>query len=342
MTRLKFSTGYQQRPGSDYMETLLRNKEYLADVYFSWGDMPSGRGPVEGNIPPWESTLRQKEELTRLSDAGIPLVLLLNASCYGASALSRSLFAEIGKTIDSLLSFLIITGVTVVSPVIARFVRENYPHLDVRASVNIGIGTVEAMTYVEDVFTGFYLQREYNRDLKRIQKLRAWCDEHGKGLHILANGGCLAHCPARHFHDNMVAHERELAAMDNAMNFSGLCREYFSREGTEISYVRDLRFIRPEDVYLYEGYADTVKLATRVSRNPSLIIEAYASGRFSGNLLDLLEPDYSACLYPRIIDNRRFPAGFGKHLLDCDKNCAGCTYCGEIARSVLYNLEEDN
>jgi ferredoxin len=341
---IQFSAGYQLTPGQEYIDTLIGYKDRLAEVYFSWGDMPSGRTAVTENnsLPAWEALAKQKEDLSRLQAAGIPLVLLLNANCYGGAALSRTLFSSIGETIDNLSSFLNIIGITTASPVIARFIRGNFSSLDVRSSVNMDIGTTEAMRYLGDIFTGYYLKRELNRDIKKIRELRAFCDVHGKTLHVLGNGGCLAHCPARQFHDNLVAHEKELAGMDNVMNFTGLCREYFSCEGTYISYIRDLNFIRPEDVQLYEPYFHTMKLATRVSRNPSLIVNAYMAGYFNGNLLELLEPDYSASLYPRVIDNQRFPAEFGKITLSCGRLCVGCGYCSHITENVLCHLKEDN
>jgi hypothetical protein len=340
---MKFSVGYQLRSQNDYIETLLQYKDRMSDVYVSWNDLSSGRRSAVENcfLPPWESMRRQKEDLSRLSAAGIPLTLLLNANCYGAAALSRTLFTTIGETLYELSSFLNLGTVTTTSPVIARFVRENYPKLDVRASVNMEIGTVEAMTYLAGSFTSFYMKREYNRDMKRIGELRNWCDDHGKGLHVLGNGGCLAHCPARQFHDNLVAHERELAGMDNVMSFSGLCREYLSQEGNHLAYIRDICFIRPEDIALYDPWFDSVKLATRISRNPSLIVTAYMNGHFGGNLLDLLEPDYSSLLYPAILDNRGFPADFGKRVLFCNKDCVHCDYCDGISRTVMRNLEDE-
>jgi hypothetical protein len=337
---MKFSAGYQLRSSSDYLETLLECREQLGEVYFSWYGMPSGRSlsAETCGLSSLDAFQKQKDDLTRLSEAGIPLILLLNANCYGSVSLSRTFFSSIGEIIDSLSSFLDIEGITTTSPVIARFVRENYPDLDVRASVNMEIGTVEAMDYLGAIFTGFYIKREYNRDLKRIQQLSKWCDTHEKTLHILANGGCLAHCPARQFHDNLVAHESEIAVMDNVMNFTGLCRDYFSRKGTEISYIKDINFIRPEDVELYTSFFDTMKLATRVSKHPSMILEAFIKGSFNGNLLELLEPDYSAGFFPHIIDNHRFPEDFGRRVLSCDKNCSECSYCESILQKVVYNL----
>ena len=83
--------------------------------------------------------------------------------------------------------------------------------MDVRASVNMRLGTVRAMEYVSHLFDSFYIQREYNRDLDRIDELREWAGRNGKRLYMLANSGCLLWCAVQTFHDNMVAHEAEVA-----------------------------------------------------------------------------------------------------------------------------------
>ena len=55
--------------------------------------------------------------------------------------------------------------------------------IDVRASVNMRIGTVKGMQYVTEFFDSFYLQREYNRDFTRIKEVKEWCNSHNKGLY---------------------------------------------------------------------------------------------------------------------------------------------------------------
>ena len=65
-------------------------------------------------------------------------------------------------------------------------------------------------------------------------------------------------------------------------------------------------FIRPEDVGLYEGLFPALKLATRVSGNPQRILRAYIeNGRFSGSVLDLLEPNHTNTIYPYLLENSK-------------------------------------
>ena len=131
--------------------------------------------------------------------------------------------------------------------------------------------------------------------------LHSWCDQNGKTLHILANSGCLNHCSAHIFHDNLVAHEQEIAKMDNAYQFSGICRDYLKDPRHHKSLIEDTSFIRPEDVQKYEPYFDSIKLATRVHRCPEMVLQTYIRARYSGNILELLEPAHS--IYPYVVEN---------------------------------------
>lgn len=70
--------------------------------------------------------------------------------------------------------------VTTASLMIARTIKNNFPDIEVRASVNMRIGTVKAMEYIADLFDSYNIQREYNRDLRRITELKEWADKHGK------------------------------------------------------------------------------------------------------------------------------------------------------------------
>ena len=149
------------------MDELVLRRASIHDVYFAFGAMPSGRFPLT-------DADRQLEDLGRLADAGIPLHLLFNANCYGARALSKAFFTEVGETIDRFAADGSLTGVTTTSPVLARFVKANFSNLEVRASVNMEIGTVEGMEYLAETFDAFYLKRELNRDLAAVRTVPKW------------------------------------------------------------------------------------------------------------------------------------------------------------------------
>ena len=299
---MKFSVGLQTM-GRGLLQAIGENKDHIREVYFSWGDFPNGRSSqlYSETYTPRQLQQDREDALKQLAQWNIPLNLLFNATCYGAESQSYAFFDKIGQTVDYIRENFGLQSVTTTSPLIAKFIKANFPEIQTRASVNMSIGTIQGMDYIARYFDSYYMKRELNRDFEAIEKLSAWCKENGKKLHILANSGCLNHCSAHVFHDNLVSHEQEISKMDNAYQFTGLCREYLQDPKHYKSLIEDTSFIRPEDVPLYEPYFDAMKLATRVHRCPELVLNSYIRGRYAGNILELLEPAHN--IYPYVVEN---------------------------------------
>ena len=340
---MKFSVGYQVMANSSYMEYIAENKEHIYELYFSWGDIPNGRNSMLLNreLYPWQAQQKQIEDLAYISKNGIKLNLLLNGNCYGENSQARSFFVKIGETVDYIASSFGLASITTTSPLIAKFIHENFEGIDVRASVNMKVGSIMGMEYISDYFDSFYMQREYNRNLEKIRELKNWCDKNDKGLYMLANSGCLNDCSAHTFHDNLVAHEADIAKMDNAYEFRGICHEHLSKADNRVSILKDSNFVRPEEIHLYDEYFCGAKLATRVSQNPIRTLKAYISGKYSGAVTDLLEPNHSGLFYPDIIDNSKIPEGFAKQVMTCDKKCDSCGYCLKVLENSTITLDSE-
>ena len=300
---MKFSIGYQLCLGAEFLNKIIEYKEQIHEVYFSWGDFPNGRNNQikHAGMLPWEAQSKQIEDLKKLSDAGIELNLLFNANCYGSDSQSRELFNKIGNTVDYIKNSYKLKSVTTTSPLIAKFIKNNFENLHIRASVNMEIGSIEGMKYIGEYFDSYYMKRELNRDFDAIEKLHSWCKENGKELYLLANSGCLNNCSVHNFHDNLVAHENEISKMDNAYDFRGICKEFLKKEENYTALIENSNFIRPEDIHKYEPYFKAAKLATRVNPRPIRILESYIRGSYIGNILELLEPAHN--IYPYIIEN---------------------------------------
>ena len=299
---VKFSVGLQYGADS-FLECILKNREHIHEVYFSWGDFPNGRGDLLKNTEytPEELQQQQIRYLTKLSIAGIRLNLLFNATCYGEESQSWALFDRIGQTVEYVKGTFGLDSITTASPLIARFVKSNFPGVATRASVNMEIGTIQGMDYLSTWFDGYYMKRELNRDFKAVEALSTWCRDNGKSLHLLANSGCLNHCSAHNFHDNLVSHEKQIARMDNAYQFDGICKEYLRDPRHHKSLIEDTNFIRPEDIGKYSQWFEAAKLATRVHRSPEYVLRSYIQGHYSGDILQLLEPAHS--IYPYVLEN---------------------------------------
>lgn len=307
---MKFSVGYQMTGDGAFPDAIVEKRSQISEVYFSWGSYANGRNSqlLQKELTPWEAQRRQENDIAKISQAGIPLNLLFNAMCYGKDSQSRAFFAGIGETVDYLQQRYLLRSVTTTSLLIARFLKENFADLDIRASVNMGIGTTEGMDYVSEYYDSFYLCRELNRDFNAIRALKKWCDDHGKTLYALANSGCLNHCSAHALHDNLVAHEAEISQMDNGYAFEGICGKYLKKPEHHRALIESTSYIRPEDIHLYEGLFPAMKLATRVNANPVRVLRAYTEGRYSGSTLELLEPNHTSLLYPYLLDNSRLTA----------------------------------
>ena len=260
-------------------------------------------------MTPTEAEEKQLSDLALLSDENIPLNILFNATCYGKDALAKEFFQRVGDTVDHFVSYFTLKTVTTTSPVIAKFIKNNFEELDVRASVNMGVGSEFAAEYISDSFDSFYLKRELNRSFGDIRKMKKWCDENGKTLHILANSGCLNDCSLHTFHDNLVSHESEILKSERAFEFNGTCRGFISDPKNRAKIFDCTNFIRPEDTHLYEGLISGMKLATRVNSNPMRVLDSYI-GRAShvGSVFDLCEPNHTAAFFPLILENSRIEA----------------------------------
>ena len=305
---MKFSVGYQLFYDDEFIRKIIEYKDGISEVYFSLGDFPNGRNNQlkRADMTPEEAEEKQLCDLARLTEEKIPLNILFNATCYGKDSQSRAFFQKIGDSVDFVLTNFSLSSVTTTSPLIAKFIKSNFEELDVRASVNMAIGTPLGMEYLGDSFDSFYMKRELNRDFRAARELKSWCDENGKTLYALANSGCLNDCSLHTFHDNLVSHESEISAVDNAFEFSGACRAFLTKTENLPRVFECTNFIRPEDVHLYEGLFPAMKLATRVNSNPMRVLDAYIGrGRHVGSVFDLCEPNHTSAIYPKIIENSR-------------------------------------
>ncbi len=342
-TAMKFTVGYQQREDSSFLKSIIAHKDGIHEVYFAFGDFANGRGKPnekEGLLA-CEADQRTLLDLALLREEGIALNILFNANCYGRESESRAFFHRVGDTVDFFVSRYGLASVTTASPLIAKFIKENFENIRVRASVNMEIGTEEGMDYLADRFDSFYMKRELNRNFPAIRRLKKWCDENGKELFMLANSGCLNFCSSHIFHDNLVAHEKEILAMDNAYAYRGTCWEYLAKSEKRYALVQKTNYVRPEDLSLYEGLFTAAKLATRVNASPERVLEAYMAEKYIGSPLELLEPNHAGAIYPLYLDNSRFPSDFAQKVGNCTKDCENCGYCKQVYENAIINLEED-
>jgi len=336
-----FAAGYQHfADGAPFAEIALRHPA-VREVYFPWVDEPSGRPKLgfEEEDDPDELAAALKRDLTRLKDAGIKLDLLLNANCYGAEAMSSALEKRVGGILEKLDSWGCKPETcTVASPFVARTVKALAPDVEVRASVNMRLTTLQAFRYLSPLFDSYYLGRDVQRNLETVKRFSDWCHANGKRLCILANSGCLRNCPWQTYHDNLIAHSDEAMKTSNVRGWNPhLCWTLY-KDRKNFAEILKSTWVRPEDIGRYEGLVDVVKLATRQHANPDMVISAYERGAFEGNLLDLFEPGFSPAFFPQFVDNAAFPSDWFDRTSSCPRECTQCGYCESALAKVLKSF----
>lgn len=341
---MKFSVGYQLPDEYDSVYSICDDyRDNISNVYFSFGNNPSGRSPLYLNDD--ESGYVkdiQMEELKEIGKMGISLTLLYNANCYGEKSLSVDFHKQIIDEIYDLKKTLDIKQITTASPMIAESIKKEFgKDIIIFASVNMRIGTIPAMEQLSDYFDGFYIQKEVNRNHEDIKKLKSYADLNSKKLGILANSGCLAYCGFQTFHDNLVAHEKDIIKNETVRTgFPAPCWKYLhsSKEKEALFKILSSNWIRPEEVSLYEPYFDEMKLATRMHQRMRMVVSAYVRGRFSGNIMDLTEPSYSSLFKGVVLDNTLFPDDYSSTIVHCKHNCDECNYCRRVLDRVYTRM----
>jgi collagenase-like PrtC family protease len=342
---MKFAVGFQlYKEGEEPFSHLVESyQEHISEVFFAWQDFPTGRSNVATfhGYTDWTSQQRTEEELRKIKNMGIKLDLLFNSNCYGAYSLSEKLANSVVSIIEHLEQT--VGGldiITTTSPAIAHTIKKTFPHIEIRASVNMRIGTIKGMEYLSDLFDSFHVQREYNRDLNYLKMLSSWAKEHGKKLVMLANSGCFYQCSGQIFHDNLVAHESKICEIKNIHGFTPYVCWNNLKKRENWHMLLENTWVRPEDIPHYVGVFDTIKLATRMHELPGMVIDAYVRQSYYGNTLDLFEPGFGRALAPYIINHSAFPEDWFKRTSGCNRNCHTCNYCKQVLDKVLFNTEE--
>ena len=311
-----------------FADIVAKYSDSIGEVYFPWLEIPNGRGV---SITRQEEQGLMEEELQKIKKSGISLNLLWNANCYGAEAISVKLEKQVLNTIGYLFKYIGLDAVTTTSLFVAEVIKTYFPKIDVRASANMEIVSVSGMKYIKDYFDSFYIARTLNRYLRTIELLKKWGDANNKKLFLLANSGCLRDCSVHIFHDNLVSHENELSKQKNRWHgFQGVCWDYYHDKNNHLSFISDSTWLRPEDIDNYAGLVDGIKLATRVHRQPEIVIKSYSQRKFDGNILGLCEPDFSTLCH---IDNSSFPEQW-LHCLEQLNDKEYNNYCQEIFKHV--------
>ena len=333
----KFAFGYYfgDRCGFTFRDLAGQYAPFLQEVYFPWPGLLSAR-ELHGDPAP----LRQQiiEDMRFCRSKGMGLDLLVNATCYGDKAFTTEQKQDFFNNLELMEKAGILPDIiTTTSPFIAVVAKQYNASFDCRASVNMRLNSTLAMEYVSREFDSFYVCRDVQRDLPTMKIFADWGKKNGKRICMLANSGCLRYCPWQTFHETLLAHT--FTHIHEEMINIGMQATLCAAIATEERYEEILRgsWIRPEDLQRYAPYVSVFKLSTREADFPDLILKAYTSGSFDGNLLQILDPGFYFFIRTKIFDNKSFPKEWseGKIAGRCASDCTHCGKCTEVMNRIL-------
>jgi len=338
--QINYSIGYyQNNKWGDNIRNVICDYPCVKEVYFALPGQPSGRKPLGEEWNVLETLKELHSDLFWLRERGLDLTLLLNAACYGDKLMSADYLHKMLEDVDLYFSRFGISAVTTTSPAIANLLKKTYgDNLQIRASINMRVGSIDALYYLKDLFDGYYIQRELYRSYDYLKRVKKWVVDNNKKIYALVNSGCLAYCPWQSMHDNNIAHSVFYNQLPNGIRIPE-CSYYLGNERDKTAILKGT-FIRPEDVPLYKDIFDGFKIATRSHILPRIIIKAYSEGKFDGNLMDLLEPGNSGLFKPMILRNDVFPSDWIEHIINCNRRCHQCDYCNSMSNKLFQYSQE--
>ena len=336
-------------PRDDYVAFLRERSDRLASVHIPLNDprvadarQRLGRADIEAVV----------RGLKRLRD--VDKFLLMNGRLHRPERyFDREGLDETADLLDRLAGEVGLAGVVFADPYYLQALSDLRPEvcgrLEAVPSVNAMPDTPAKVFALLDQLaetafrppTRLIPDRALNRDLKGLRNLaKAVHARHpGLRLFLMANEGCLLHCPYKPAHDAHVALVVEGLCGDRTFGMNrdlGCVRRMLAEPGLMLASP----FIRPEDATHYEDLAHGLKLCGRNRGADFLMraVAAYMDGEYEGNLLDLM--DAMGDLADRMfIPNQKLPADFFEQVTGCAKACRACGLCPDLARRILRRTD---
>jgi Collagenase and related proteases len=278
---------------------LIEPLSKLGAVDQIFGVMPTttvGSGRPGSSLPKMTPE-EAEEDITLVHANGLKFDYLLNASCMGNMEWDESTHRELLRHLDWI-SSIGADSVTVTIPYLVELIRKQFPHLRIRISTIAHVNSVARAKFFESMGAdSITLDFNINRDFKTLKAIR---DTVKCELNLLLNDACLYQCPFRYYHYNSISHSTQ-----PYNPLKGFYIEYptirctIERYSDPSQFIKS-RWIRPEDLSIYEELGfDSFKISGRSMSTEWILnaAEAYSSRQYKGNLCDILQVINTATKY---------------------------------------------
>jgi collagenase-like PrtC family protease len=322
------------------------------EIYGSLRTSITGTGRASTVLPNVDEEILS-QHIRKAHSYGIEFDYTLNASCMNLIEYTDSGSREIHRLLERF-SDIGVDTITIAIPYLIELVANTYPEFKINASSICYIDSLErALTYEKLGADRITLNEDVNRSFRLLKLIRSRI---GVALQVIANNGGLLKCPYKSYHDNLNAHVSQIVEEDTT-GFTyipyPMMRCTLDRLTDHKEIIRAPWF-RPEDSRYYTDLGiDFIKIAGRgiPSKQLSVLVEAYLSGRFEGNIYALIDNSYLHFQKNRLlddektlrpleiaIDNRSLDGWydfFAKHNPPCITGCGSCNYCDRLALKVV-------
>ncbi len=334
-------------PEESYIHSLRELESQINSVHFSLYSSSLSDARVQLEQISLDSLIEQLLKLPRPKKYLLANGLIQTKETYTANERLQQLIGQLERLIDADVLDGLIFGDSYLLTVLGDISPTLAGKIEAVPSINFTIDNPGKLNSLMDLITScdfrlptkIALDRSLNRqpaDLVVLSKeiRRRWP---GVKIELLANEGCLSHCPYRSTHEAFIALANSAAGADGGVDTYKLNKELACQRHFQENPQRILAspFIRPEDVHRYEETADLIKLCGRTLGPAFLekVVHAYAQGKYEGNMLELLDASHwlSQCYH---LANEDFPEEFFTRLSACDLDCHSCDYCTTLFQRI--------
>ncbi len=186
-----------------------------------------------------------------------------------------------------------LASITITVPYLIRLIHKYYPRLKITASICAEIESVQrAMDFAKLGATCIVPAKDLNRDFTTLKHIN---DAFGGSIKLLATTPCSFKCIDLYYHMNLSSVQAN--ELKNAFRVPGRFTSHTTarcqrlRLENPVEYIK-APWIRPEDLDLYKNVGITdFKLdgRDRTTQYNNIVIEAYMTGEYLGNLLYLMQ-----------------------------------------------------
>jgi collagenase-like PrtC family protease len=232
-----------------------------------------------------------RRHVRKAREAGIGFNYLVNPACMDNMEHTRRGLSRL----ESVVGFARDAGATAVTislPSILPFIKDRFPEMNVRVGVYARVDSVPKARYWEGLGADCITLESIsvNRDFGTLRAIR---ESVGIELQLIANSNCMLFCPLSGQHMVNLSHASQKGhASGGFMVDWCVLKCSCDKLRDPANYLRS-EFIRPEDMdrFIRMGYT-SYKILERGAPTGVLVgrVKAYAERKYSGNLLDLVQP----------------------------------------------------